>query len=317
MEQAQRRGRFAASDDKDDDQPFKILPGARVTLSPNGEWVMQHFPYNTPSTICQFGSSRKAYICTNRGQHATIMETQLHTINTAVWSPDSRRLVFGGQACVYVYVPATHRRMKVRIPWGDVYQIWWLEDKSFIVATRNGHIAACYVYDDHDTIAIHVHKHTIKRSKYPYRLAFGDGAIAVASREDETIQVQNATGLHTFAPSGLSMLCDMAISRAGNCVIATAPEGVLICDTLNETSPMILNDEFKSCDMCAISPNGNTFAFTNKEYVFTVVGNEFRLVKKINPPLTVVQLYFTGDKVLVVVFRDSSDESVKVARFDV
>lgn len=300
-----------------DDQPFTIGRGAQVVLSPDGKWVMQHFSKLYQQEPCpEAGKFRNVYISTVQGKESAIFRTKLHSITSGAWSPDSRRLAFGGEGKVYIYIPGLgRRRIKIRVPNGRVHQVWWSSDVLLKVATKHGFISTYKIIFDH-YVGLQSIEH-IPISRGAPALAFGDGVAAAASFDKEkqvlTIQMKTNHSKHTFSSPDLSLLNHLALSHSGQTVVVTSPEGLFVLDPRKDT-PFVLNEGFEACGLCAVSPSGNAFVFTSRNEIMGVVNDSVVHDLTFDPGFKFTDVYFTSEKTYVVVLHEWDGALTKVAR---
>ena len=299
MEAAAKRGCI------EDDQPFVIGRGAHVILSPNAQWVMQHHLLDL-----QEGVWRKAFVSTNQGKKATIVSTKLQTITSGEWSPDSECLAFGGQGKVYVLIK--NRCMKIRVPNGRVHQVWWANNTCLKVATQQKYINTYEIVHHNKVICVERKSFEMDRGS----LVFGDNACVSATIHASSslfMQLKTDCSFDSASVSGISQLNSLAVSRNGKVVIASAPEGLIVFNPKGKT-PLVLCDEFQACNLCAISPSGNSYIFTSRNHVFGIANDVVVHNISFDPTLSFTALYFTSEKTYVVILQHRDDKTVKVAR---
>jgi hypothetical protein len=291
-----------------DHQPFTLGKGAQVMLSPDAKWVMQHFSNGNPD------GWRNAFVSTVTGKNSMAIATQLRSITSGEWSPDSLRLAFGGQGKVYIYIPGAKRCMKIRVPNGRVHQVWWSDPTTLKVATKQGNINTYQVVYNHSYEQINILHNRADGNV----VVFGDDSCAAVTYEKENrkliLNLESCKSFCRFVSSDISELNSLAISRNGQTVIATTPEGLLVCNPKKQ-HPLVLCDEFEACNLCAVSPSGNSYVFTSRNRVFGIVNDVVVHDISFDPDLYFSELYFTSEKTYVVVLQRRNDGfSVKLAR---
>lgn len=310
MEPQLRRGRFESDD------AFNICRGVQVTISPDGEWIMQHFSNSSANTRPEFTHCfyRKALISTRKGDKAFVMNTKLRSIVSAQWSPDSKRLAFGGSDRVYFYTTEGKFNTKFRVPDGSVCRVWWDDDTCLKVATQSGNLYECTVDKKNWIKETFCSTNAIRRHTKDDRVVFGNHFVTIAHVDKKTrelrVRIQSNFLAFNFKSIVITHLNDVAVSRNGDFVALATSEGMAVCG-VGETS-VTLYDEFLNCALCAVSPDGKSFVFVCKDNMLVAISDGS--IRHCSTVMNVSELYFTDNKTYVAVLHNTQSHRVNLVR---
>lgn len=311
----EQKARLERMDENAANEPPLTLSSREVIVSPDGLWFLQHFKSDQEAPCV--GRTRKAFVLNKATSFSAIVDTRLKDITCAEWSPNNQQVAFGGSSYVYVFTSKDRRTAKFRVNGGSVCYIGWIDANTFRVGTTGGCIYEVQLSND-SRGEVELVRTFDGVPKKALCVVAGNCAIACAYQHTkETLAIKLFTPHETslFMADEASVITSMVLSKTGNRIVATSPEGIFLFKRgEKDDESNILMDDVLDCHLCAIAPDGIRYAFANEKILCGAMNDSIIFSRRINSGLRVAKMYFTDRQTLVVVFQADGREP-EVVRF--